>query len=362
MEITRRLTDTVQAGPVSMGGRHPIVVQSMTNTRTEDAAATLAQIRRLAECGCEIARVAVPHLEAANSLAAIVKGSPIPVVADIHFDHRLALAALEAGVHKLRINPGNIGSAARVAEVVNAARQRGVPIRIGVNAGSLGRELLRKYGHPTPEALVESALSHVRILQDLDFHAIVISLKASDIPLTVAAYRQLAEQVPYPLHLGITEAGTAYAGTVTSAIGIGALLLDGIGATIRVSLTAPPEEEVRAGFAILKALGLRRRGPRFISCPSCGRTAVDLIGLANDIETALGGLPDPVVIAVMGCEVNGPGEAAEADIGLACGQKASLLFQKGKVVKKLANANLAEAFVAEVHAFLAARRLEESRP
>jgi len=359
MQITRRPAGTVMVGPVSLGGGHPVVVQSMTNTKTEDAAATLAQIRRLAACGGELARVAAPTPEAAAALAGSVAGSPIPVVADIHFDHRLALAALEAGVHKLRLNPGNIGSATRVAEVVRAARERGVPIRIGVNSGSLGRELLRKYGHPTPEALVESALRHIRILQELDFHAIVVSLKSSDIPLTVAAYRQLAEQVPYPLHLGITEAGTTYTGTIASAVGIGALLLDGLGDTLRVSLTAPPEEEIRAGFEILKVLGLRLRGPRFISCPSCGRTSVDLIRIAGEVETALRDLAEPLVIAVMGCEVNGPGEAAEADIGLACGQQASLVFQKGKVVKKLANTDLAAEFVAEVRAFLAARRTGE---
>jgi (E)-4-hydroxy-3-methylbut-2-enyl-diphosphate synthase len=349
----------------------------MTNTPTRDADATVAQIRRLAEAGCDLVRVAVPDRAAADALPRIVGESGIPVVADIHFDHRLALAALDAGVDGLRLNPGNIGAADKVREVVRAAAERrvrinpgnigspdkvrtvveaaarrGVPIRIGVNAGSLEKDLLRRYGHPTAEAMVESARRHVALLEELDFRDIVISLKASDIPMTVAAYRAMAAAADYPLHLGITEAGTFLSGTVASSVGIGAILLEGIGDTIRVSLTAPPEEEVRVGFEILKALELRLRGPRFISCPSCSRTAVDLITVAEAVERELADLTAPIKIAVMGCEVNGPGEAAEADIGLACGQKASLVIRKGEIVKRIPNTNLVADFCAEVRRFV----------
>jgi (E)-4-hydroxy-3-methylbut-2-enyl-diphosphate synthase len=348
MAIRRRTTRQVRAGGVAIGGDAPVAVQSMTNTPTRDAAATLDQIRRLAAAGCDLVRVAVPDADAAAALPRIVREAGIPVVADIHFDHRLALAALEAGVHKLRINPGNIGSQVRIRTVVQEAARRGVPIRIGVNAGSLEKDILRRHGHPTAEAMVESALRHVSILEELDFHDIVISLKASDIPMTVAAYRGMAVAVDYPLHLGITEAGTFLSGTVASAIGIGALLVEGIGDTLRVSLTAPPEEEVRVGFEILKVLELRLRGPRFISCPSCGRTAVNLIEIAESVERALADLTVPLRIAVMGCEVNGPGEAAEADIGLACGQKASLIFCKGAILRRIPNSNLVAEFCAEV--------------
>jgi (E)-4-hydroxy-3-methylbut-2-enyl-diphosphate synthase len=344
MSISRRPTRQVRVGGVAIGGGAPVAVQSMTNTPTRDAEATLAQIRRLAEAGCDLVRVAVPDQAAADALPRIVQESSIPVVADIHFDHRLALAALEAGVHKLRINPGNIGSPEKIRAVVEAAARRGVPIRIGVNAGSLEKDLLRRDGHPTAAAMVESALRHVALLEELDFRDIVISLKASDIPMTVAAYR---------LHLGITEAGTFLSGTVASSIGIGALLLEGVGDTIRVSLTAPPEEEVRVGFEILKVLEVRLRGPRFISCPSCSRTAVDLISVAEAVERELADLTAPIKIAVMGCEVNGPGEAAEADIGMACGQKASLVFRKGEIVKRIPNTDLVADFCAEVRRFVA---------
>lgn len=359
MEIRRRATRPIRIGPLTMGGSAPVTVQSMTNTDTRDVAATVAQIHRLEAAGCDIVRLAVPDPEAAGALRDILPQVHVPLVADIHFDHRLALAAMAAGIHKLRLNPGNIGDAARVRTVVEEARQRGIPIRIGVNAGSVERDLLRRYGHPTPEAMVESALRHVSILEEMNFSDIVISLKSSDVAATVEAYRNLSGRVDYPLHLGITEAGTFMSGAVTSAIGIGALLLEGIGDTLRVSLTAPPEDEVRVGFEILRALEIRWRGPRFISCPSCGRTSVDLIQTAESIQHALVDVTAPIRIAVMGCEVNGPGEAAEADIGLACGQKASLVFRKGRVFKKIGNQTLVEDFVREVREFLEERQGSE---
>ena len=358
MRIPRRPSRPVRIGTVGVGGDAPVSVQSMTNTDTRDVAATVAQIHRLEARGCDLARCAVVDAQAAAALGEIIRQIHIPLVADIHFDHTLALAALAAGGHKIRINPGNIGSREKARRVVEEAKARQVPIRIGVNAGSLERDILKQHGHPTAAALVESAMRHVTLLEELDFHDIVISLKASDVPTTVAAYRDIARRVPYPLHLGVTEAGTQAAGTVVSAIGIGALLLDGIGDTLRVSLTAPPEKEIDAGFEILKALGIRQRGPRFISCPSCGRTSVDLIAITEAVERELADVQAPVQIAVMGCEVNGPGEAAEADIGLACGRAASLVLEKGRVVKKIPNDNLVTAFVAEVRRFLAERRLE----
>lgn len=353
MRIQRRPSRPVRIGSIGVGGDAPVSVQSMTNTDTRDVAATVAQIHRLEARGCDLVRCAVVDAPAAAALGEIVRQIHIPLVADIHFDHTLALAALAAGVHKIRINPGNIGSRDKARRVVEEAKARQVPIRIGVNAGSLERDILKQHGHPTAAALVESAMRHVTLLEEMDFHDIVISLKASDVPTTVAAYRDMARRVPYPLHLGVTEAGTQAAGTVVSAIGIGALLLDGIGDTLRVSLTAPPEKEIDAGFEILKALGIRQRGPRFISCPSCGRTTVDLIALTESVERELADVQASITIAVMGCEVNGPGEAAEADIGLACGRAASLVLEKGRVVKKISNDNLLAAFVAEVRRFLA---------
>lgn len=347
---TRRASLMVQAGRLAIGGNSPVSVQSMTNTDTRDVAATVAQIHRLQDAGCDLVRLAVPDAEAAGALTAIRKQCSIPLCADIHFDYRLALAALAAGIDKLRLNPGNIGDAGRVRQVVEAARARNVPIRIGVNAGSLEKDILARHGHPTALAMAESALRHVSWLEDLNFSAIAMSLKSSSIAVTVDAYRLVAARTAYPLHLGITEAGTLRTGTVVSAIGIGALLLEGIGDTLRVSLTAPPEEEVRLGRAILAALDLRHNGPRFISCPSCGRSTVDLIGIANRIEQGLEGLTTPLRIAVMGCEVNGPGEAAEADIGLACGRKASLIFRKGQIVRKIPNTNLVDDFLREVRA------------
>jgi (E)-4-hydroxy-3-methylbut-2-enyl-diphosphate synthase len=320
----------------------------MCSTDTRDVAATLAQIGRLAEAGCEIVRCAVPDAEAAAALAPLSAASPIPLIADIHFDYRLALTALEGGVAGLRLNPGNIGERWKVEEVVRAARERQVPIRIGVNAGSLEKELLERYGHPTAEAMVESALAHVRILEELGYDRIKISLKASDVMRTVEAYRLLASRVDYPLHIGITEAGTTFAGTVKSAVGLGILLADGIGDTLRVSLTADPVEEVRVGFEILKALGLRRRGITFVSCPTCGRCQIDLVRAAEEVEERLAHIDAPLTVAVMGCAVNGPGEAREADFGIAGGRGEGLLFRHGEIVSKVPEGELADALVQEV--------------
>jgi (E)-4-hydroxy-3-methylbut-2-enyl-diphosphate synthase len=342
-----RATRQIHVGKVAVGGGAPVSVQSMCNTDTRDVQATLAQIRALFDAGCEIVRCAVPDREAAEALRAICAGSPLPLIADIHFDYQLALLSLQSGVAGLRINPGNIGERWKVQEVVRACAERGVPIRIGVNGGSLEQELLEKYGHPTAEAMVDSALGHVRILEDLGFDRIKISLKASDIRRTVEAYRLLAAQVDYPLHIGITEAGTTWSGTIKSAIGLGTLLYDGIGDTLRVSLTGDPVEEVRVGWEILKALELREHGPVFISCPTCGRCQIDLIPIAEEVERRLHDLPKKITVAVMGCVVNGPGEAREADVGIAGGKGQGLLFRRGEVVRKVPQAELADALVEE---------------
>ena len=344
----RKKTREVIIGDRKIGGGSPILVQSMCNTDTRDAAATVAQILRLEEAGCELIRVAVPDQEAAQACAQIKKGIHIPLVADIHFDYRLALAALEAGVDKLRLNPGNIGAGERVRQVAAEAAARNVPIRVGVNAGSLEKDLLAKYGGPTPEGLVESALRHVELLEQCGFQQIVISLKASDVPFTIAAYEQLSALVDYPLHVGITEAGTVWAGTVKSAVGIGALLSQGIGDTIRVSLTGDPAEEVRAGREILKSMDLRAFGPTLISCPTCGRTQIDLIGIAQEVEKRLAGCRKEIKVAVMGCVVNGPGEAREADIGIAGGRGVGLLFRKGQVIRQVPEAELVDALWEEI--------------
>lgn len=342
----RRKTRQIFVGSVAVGGEAPISVQSMCTTDTRDVAATLAQIDQLALAGCEIVRCAVPDLAAAQALAKIRRDSRIALIADIHFDYRLALASIDSGVDGLRLNPGNIGHQWQVVEVVRACAERGVPIRIGVNAGSLEKELLRKHGHATAAAMVESALGHIRILEDLNFQQIKVSLKASDIARTVAAYRQLADQIDYPLHIGITEAGTTFSGTIKSAIGLGVLLQEGIGDTLRVSLTGDPVTEVRVGWEILKSLGVRQRGPVFISCPTCGRCQIDLIHIAEEVETRLRDLPLPLTIAVMGCVVNGPGEAREADLGIAGGDNVGILFRQGQVVCKVPQTELADALVA----------------
>lgn len=344
----RRRSKTVYVGNLAIGGDAPISVQSMTNTDTRDVEATVQQIKRLEKAGCELVRVAVVDEEAAAAIKRIKREIQIPLVADIHFDYRLALKAMEMGADGLRINPGNIGSKAKVREITTMAKEMAIPIRIGVNAGSLEKSLLRKYGKPVPEALVESALNHVAILEELNFDSIVISLKASNVPLTVEAYRLVADKVPYPLHVGVTEAGTVKSGTIKSAVGIGILLAEGIGDTIRVSLTGDPVEEVRVGHEILKALGLRERGIELISCPTCGRCGIDLESLANAVEEKLSHIEKPLKIAVMGCVVNGPGEAKEADLGIAGGKDVGVLFKEGKIIAKLPQEKLLEALLAEV--------------
>lgn len=328
-------TRQVKVGSVLIGGGAPISVQSMTNTDTRDLRATLAQIRALAEAGCEMVRLAVPNQEAAANLEALVKQAPVPLVADIHFDYQLALTAIDAGISKLRINPGNIGGEDRVKAVASRAKARGIPIRIGVNAGSLEKELLAKYGGPTAAAMVESAMGHVRLLEDVDFTDIVISLKASSVPKTVAAYRELAQRTDYPLHIGITEAGTWYSGSIRSAVGLGILLSEGIGDTLRVSLTGDPVREVAAGQKILEALELRSFGPKVISCPTCGRCQINLESLASQVESLIAGIKKPLHIAVMGCAVNGPGEAREADLGVAGGRGEGLIFRQGEIIRKV---------------------------
>lgn len=328
-----------------MGGGAPVSVQSMCNVRTSDVPAALRQIGALAAAGCQIVRLAVPDMDAARAFSELKAGSPLPLVADIHFDFRLALEAAARGADAIRINPGNIGGRENVAAVARACAERRIPIRIGVNGGSLEKSLLEKYGHPTPEAMVESAAEHVRLLNDCGFDDIALSLKSSSVPLTAAACRLAAETFPYPLHLGVTETGTACNGVVRSAVGIGALLLEGLGDTIRVSLTADPTEEVRAGIAILKAAGLRRDGVRLVACPTCGRTEIDLISLAEEVERRLQGCPRDITVAVMGCAVNGPGEAREADYGVAGGRGCGLLFRKGEIVRRVPEAELADALL-----------------
>ena len=341
--MKRRDSRTIYVRGLPIGGRNPIPVQSMTNTHTEDARATLAQIRSLEEAGCQIVRLAVPNRLAARALPEIRRGTDMPLVADIHFDYTLALAAAEAGIDKIRINPGNIGSSERVRLVADACRDRGIPIRIGVNSGSVEKELLEKYGLG-PRALCESALRHVKMLEDCSFEDICISVKASDPALMVETNRLLAESCPYPLHIGVTEAGTYRLGVLKSAAGIGSLLLDGIGDTIRVSLTDDPVEEVRVGTELLRALGLRS-GVRFISCPTCGRTEYDLIGTAKEVEERLRDRPWNITVAVMGCVVNGPGEASHADYGIAGGKGEGVLFKHGVSVGRVPSDRLADALV-----------------
>jgi len=352
----RKKTRQINIGPVAIGGNAPISVQSMTNTNTADVAATVAQIRGLEAAGCEIIRVAVPDMEAAAAIGAIRKAIAIPLIADIHFDWRLAIAALEQGVDGLRLNPGNIGSKDRIKTVVAEAASRRVPIRIGVNAGSLEKDILAKYGHPTKEALVESAMRHIAILEDLGFFDIKVSLKASSVPLTVESYRLLSARVDYPLHIGITEAGTVWAGSIKSAAGLGALLYGGIGDTMRVSLTGDPVEEVRCGWEILKALELRERGVKIVSCPTCGRIKLNLPAIALEVERRLGGITEPVSVAIMGCVVNGPGEAVEADIGIAGGDGVGLIYINGKASRKVREDEMVDALVDEVATLVEARR------
>ena len=350
--MERKKTRRIHIGAVPIGGSAPITVQSMTNTRTADAAATVAQIKALAAAGCDIVRLAVPDMAAAETLGEIVRAVDVPLVADIHFDYRLALEAIRQGIAALRLNPGNIGGPDNVRAVTAAAKKAHIPIRIGVNAGSLDKKLLAKYGRPTAEALVESALGHVRLLEAENFHDIKISLKAHDVPLTIAAYRKMSEAVDYPLHLGITEAGTPQSGMIKSAVGIGALLAEGIGDTIRVSLTGDPLVEVKVANEILKSLGLREYGPTLIACPTCGRTSIDLAQIAADVEARLAGVSRPIQVAVMGCVVNGPGEAREADVGIAGGRGEGLVFRKGEVLRRVPEDQLVTELFKEIDAIL----------
>lgn len=359
-----RKTKSIHIGPVRIGGGAPVVVQSMTNTDTRDVDATLAQIHELALGGCEVVRVAVPDEKAVAALSAICAASPLPVVADIHFSAGLAVSSLEAGARALRINPGNIGGRDKVDRVVDAARAHGASLRIGVNAGSLEKDLLRQYGGPTPEAMAESAGRHIRMLEDRGFGEFKISLKSSCVRTTVAAYRLLAGRCDYPFHVGITEAGTLLRGAVRSAVGIGILLAEGLGDTVRVSLTHDPTREVEVAWQILSALGLRRRGPEIVSCPTCGRTEIDLIGLAEAVEARLRGVAHVFSVAVMGCVVNGPGEAREADVGLAGGRGKGVLFRKGRVVRTVTGSSreLQEALMLEIRLFLRERGCDDSLP
>lgn len=342
------MTRQIFVGGVPIGGGAPVTIQSMTNTRTDDVAATVAQISRLAAAGCQIVRVAVPDLAAAKAVGAIKEQIDIPLVVDIHFDYKLALECVAAGCDKVRINPGNIGGEDRVRQVADACRQKGIPIRIGVNGGSLEKPILAKYGGVTPEALVESAFGHIRLLEKFDFTDICVSLKSSSVPVTMAAYRLMSEKSDYPLHLGVTETGTPRMGILKSAVGIGGLLALGIGDTMRVSLSADPVEEVYAARDILKAAGVRKDGPELVACPTCGRTRIDLIGLANEVEERLQSVDKPITVAVMGCAVNGPGEASAADVGIAGGVGEGLLFRKGEIVKKVPQ----EALVDELFALI----------
>ena len=347
-----KLTKQIKIGGVQVGGGAPIAIQSMTNTDTRDAKATLAQIRALAEAGCDIVRCAVPDKTAAEALREICAGSPIPVVADIHFDYRLALAAIEAGVDKIRLNPGNIGGADRVQAVVKAAKERHLPIRIGVNSGSVEKHILEKFGGPTPEAMVESALYHVKLLNDCDFDDICISIKSSSVPNTMQAYLLASERTSYPLHLGVTEAGTEYMGTIKSAAGIGGLLALGVGDTIRVSLTDDPVKEVHAAKAILRAVGRAEEGINVVSCPTCGRTRIDLIGIAKEVERRCAEIRGKKLkIAVMGCVVNGPGEAREADLGIAGGDGEGLIFRRGEILRKVPQDRLVDELLDEIAHF-----------
>lgn len=344
----RRKTRQVRAGNVLIGSGAPVTIQSMLNVLASDAEGNVRQAVALEKAGCEIVRMSVPNQEAVRSFAKVRENISIPLVADIHFDYRMALESVAAGADKIRINPGNIGDESRVKKVVDACRTAGVPIRIGVNSGSVEKEILAKHGGPTPQALVDSALHHAAILEKFDFYDIVISIKSSSVPDMVQAYRLAAEQCDYPLHLGVTEAGTAHMGLIKSAAGIGALLLDGIGDTIRVSLTADPVQEVYAGHDILNAIGLRTDRPQLVSCPTCGRTKIDIISIANEVEKRLADCHKPIKVAVMGCVVNGPGEAREADIGIAGGDGNGLIFKKGEILRKVPEDQIVDELMKEI--------------
>lgn len=346
--MIRRKSRVIYCGGVAIGGDNPIPVQSMTNTDTRDVKSTVAQIKAMESEGCDIVRLAVLDMEAARALAEIKKSVSIPLIADIHFDYRLALESVKSGVDGLRINPGNIGSEDRVKKVVEACREKNIPIRIGVNSGSIRKDILDRFGGVNEDSLVYSAMEHVEILEKLDYRNIKISLKTTEVELTYKAYKKIAEMTDYPLHLGITEAGTVWGGTIKSAVGIGSMLLSGIGDTLRVSLTGDPLEEIRVGKQILRTLGLLRDRIEIVSCPTCGRTQIDLIGLANEVEKRIGHLEKPIKVAIMGCVVNGPGEAREADIGIAGGCGEGLLFKKGKIIRKVKEEDLLEELLKEI--------------
>ncbi len=344
----RRATRQVTVGNIKIGGDAPIAIQSMLNAPAEDFEKNLAQLKALEEAGCEIVRMAVPNMDAVKVLGELKENSNIPLVADIHFDYRLALESLRAGVDKIRINPGNIGSAERVAAVADACAQRNVPIRIGVNSGSVEKELLEKYGGATPEAMVESAFRHVRMLEECDFYDTVISIKSSDVKNMIEVYSLVAERCDYPLHLGVTEAGTERSSLIKSSIGIGSLLVKGIGDTVRVSITDDPVKEIYAARDILKAVNIRVETPQIVACPTCGRTKIDLVSLANEVEDAVKTIKKPIKIAVMGCVVNGPGEAREADIGIAGGDGCAVLFKKGEILRKVPEEHIIDALLEEI--------------
>ncbi len=348
MEYIRRVSRQIHVGDVPIGGDAPVCVQSMTNTDTRDWRSTVEQIKRVEEAGCEIIRVAVLDEEAADAFAMIKKSIRIPLIADIHFDYRLAIRAMRSGADAIRINPGNIGGTEKVKKVIDLARERKIPIRIGVNSGSVEKDLLAKYGHPTPEAMVESALRHIRFFEDNDFDLIKISLKSSDVITTIQSYRLLATKTDYPFHLGVTEAGTVVSGAIKSALGVGFLLLEGIGDTLRVSLTAAPEEEMFVAWSILRALKLRQRGVELVSCPTCGRTEIDLIPIVEKAEALLKHVRTPLKVAIMGCVVNGPGEAREADVGIAGGRESGILFKKGERVAKIPEKELLDRLISEI--------------
>ena len=352
----RKKTRQIHIGSVPIGGGAPISVQSMTNTKTTDTEATVQQIKALTAAGCDIVRLAVPDMAAAENLGNIIKEVNLPLVADIHFDYKLALEAIRQGISGLRLNPGNIGGEEKVRAVVQEAKAHGIPIRIGVNAGSLDKKILEKHGGVTPEGLVESALQHVRILEQQGFYDMKISLKAHDVPMTLAAYRLMSEKVDYPLHLGITEAGTPNTGIIKSAVGIGSLLAEGIGDTFRISLTGDPVVEVKVANEILKALGLKEYGPTLVACPTCGRTSIDLPAIAAQVEKKLEGITEPIEVAVMGCVVNGPGEARGADVGIAGGKGEGLVFRKGEIVRKVPESELVTELFKEIDAILEERK------
>ena len=348
MEYKRRVSRQIHVGDVPIGGDAPVCVQSMTNTDTRDWRSTVEQIKRVEDAGCEIIRVAVLDEQAADALAMIKRSIRIPLIADIHFDYRLAIRAMRSGADAIRINPGNIGGPEKVKKVIDLARERKIPVRIGVNSGSVEKDLLAKYGHPTPEAMVESALRHIRFFEDNDFGLIKVSLKSSDVITTIQSYRLLAARTDYPFHLGVTEAGTVVSGAIKSALGVGFLLLEGIGDTLRVSLTAAPEEEMFVAWSILRALKLRQRGVELVSCPTCGRTEIDLIAIVEKAEALLKHVKTPLKVAVMGCVVNGPGEAREADVGIAGGRESGILFKKGKRVAKVPEGELLDRLISEI--------------